>query len=593
MADPAVLKRTRGGHRSVATRRVKEVNDVLGASSAPDSIKLDQLKRGLMDTFDTLKKLDEDLIPHIDPADLTKEIEDSSKVKDELFAALARVDHALMSRPPSVPSTVSTPTVTPHAVMAKLPKLSLKHFHGTFTGWSPFWDSYKTAIHNNPGLSNTEKFNYLQNLLEGRAREAIAGLAITDANYSVAIDILEHRFGDKEKATAAHMEDLMSLDAVTSDTHLFELRKLYDRTESSIRSLDALGVKIDSYGVLLTPVFIKKLPPEMRLAVSRKVPQKDWTMEKILSVLLEELEARERAALPKGKPVQKHSKDYPTTRTFVGGGQSGCCYCRGEDHGPVNCVRVPLVDDRKRIIREQGRCFVCLRPGHVSRNCRSSSQCGNCNGRHHTSICLKCNSTKPPIDTQHTPKRMDTNSKSLDPKTIPFQPSSTAMTCNVGRGDIVLLQTACTVAFNVNEPERRVVVHILLDSGSQCSYITHKTCNRLGLSSLGTKSMSIMTFGSRQEKLKDCVVVRIGLETKSGDHLELKLLSVPHICEPLFNAAIDLERYPHLKALEFASDLEHGGQFRPDILLGSDLYWTLLTGELIKSTSGPWLLILS
>ena len=127
-------------------------------------------------------------------------------------------------------------------------------------------------------------------------------------------------------------------------------------------------------------------------------------------------------------------------------------------------------------------------------------------------IPVKCNSTKPPIDTQHTPKRMDTTSKSLDPKTML---SSTAMTCNVGRG-IVLLQTACTVAFNVNEPERRVVVHILLDSGSQCSYITHKTCNRLGLSSLGTKSMSIITFGSRQEKLKDCVVVRIGLETKSG-----------------------------------------------------------------------------
>ena len=52
MADPAVLK-SRGGHKSLAPRRVKEVNDVLGASSAPDSIKLDQLKRGLMDTFDT------------------------------------------------------------------------------------------------------------------------------------------------------------------------------------------------------------------------------------------------------------------------------------------------------------------------------------------------------------------------------------------------------------------------------------------------------------------------------------------------------------------------------------------------------------
>ena len=83
----------------------------------------------------------------------------------------------------------------------------------------------------------------MQTLLECRAKEAISGL--------VAIEILEHRFGDKEKATAAHMEELMSLDSVMSDTHLIELRKLYDKTESRIRSLDALGVKLGFHGVLL------------------------------------------------------------------------------------------------------------------------------------------------------------------------------------------------------------------------------------------------------------------------------------------------------------------------------------------------------
>ena len=596
MTDPAVLKRTRAGHRSVATRRVKEVGDVLAASPTPDPVKLDQLRRGLKDTLDTLKRLDADLMPLIDPADVTKEIEDSAKVSDELFAALARVDHALQTKPASAGSTSGTGPTATHAavhptVMAKLPKLSLKHFHGTLTGWSPFWDSYKTAIHNNSSLSDTEKFTYLQTLLEGRAREAISGLAITDANYSVAIEILEHRFGDKEKATAAHMEELMSLDSVTSDTHLIELRKLYDKTESSIRSLDALGVKLESYGVLLTPVFVKKLPMEMRLAVSRKVPQKDWTMDKILSVFLEELEARERAALPKGKPVIRRSKEYPTTRAFMGSGQSGCCYCKGEDHGPVNCKRFATVDERKRIIREQGRCFVCLRPGHISRNCRSSAKCGNCNKRHHTSVCFKTSGTESPVDSIKSSStdvtiRNSTN-RGLNPETPPFQSSSMTMTCNTGVGNVVLLQTACTFAFNLNNHRKRVVAHVLLDSGSQCSYITSAICKRLGLKPLGTRSVSIMTFGSRKERLEDCEVVRVGLETKSGKPFEPKLLSVPHICEPLFNAAVDLERYPHLKALDFASDLEHNSQFRPDILLGSDQYWTLLTGELIKSTSGP------
>ena len=96
----------------------------------------------------------------------------------------------------------------------------------------PLLDSYKTAIHNNSSLSDTEKFTYLQTLLEGRAKEAILGLAVTDANYSIAIENLKsHRFGNKEKATAAHMEEIMSLDSVTSDTHLIELRKLYDKSQ--------------------------------------------------------------------------------------------------------------------------------------------------------------------------------------------------------------------------------------------------------------------------------------------------------------------------------------------------------------------------
>ena len=43
MTDPAVLK-TRAGHRAVATRRVKEVGDVLVASLDPDPIRLDQSK---------------------------------------------------------------------------------------------------------------------------------------------------------------------------------------------------------------------------------------------------------------------------------------------------------------------------------------------------------------------------------------------------------------------------------------------------------------------------------------------------------------------------------------------------------------------
>ena len=120
-------------------------------------------------------------------------------------------------------------------------------------------------------------------------------------------------------------------------------------------------------------------------------------------------------------------------------------------------------------------------------------------------------------------------------------------------------------------------LYVLLDSGSQCSYITHIACQRLGLASLGTKSVSILTFGSRVEHCTECNVVKLGLELKNDAHIELKLLSVNHIFEPLVYEAVDLIKYPHLRNLDFCISLDHCKQIKPDILIGSDQYWSVLT----------------
>ena len=45
----------------------------------------------------------------------------------------------------------------------------------------------------------------MSTLLEGKVKEAVAGLPITEANYDEAVSILESHFGDKEKIVAARM----------------------------------------------------------------------------------------------------------------------------------------------------------------------------------------------------------------------------------------------------------------------------------------------------------------------------------------------------------------------------------------------------
>uniref|UniRef100_A0A1X7TJH0 Uncharacterized protein n=1 Tax=Amphimedon queenslandica TaxID=400682 RepID=A0A1X7TJH0_AMPQE len=157
----------------------------------------------------------------------------------------------------------------------------------------------------------------------------------------------------------------------------------------------------------------------------------------------------------------------------------------------------------------------------------------------------------------------------LNPKTPSFDMPIPTKTYYAGVNEATFLQVACAHICNLNDPSKKICVHILLDSGSQCSYITKGACKKLGLNSLGTKIMSILNFGSRQESPVNCDIVKVGLLTKDDSCIELKLLSIEHIYEPLINAAVDFDWHPHLKSLE------------------SNQYWSLLTQEVINGNSGP------
>ena len=121
-----------------------------------------------------------------------------------------------------------------------LPKLTTHPFDGDITKWTSFWDSFKSAIHNNNDLSEVDKYNYLQSLVECRARNAILGLTLTAANYKKTTQILQRRFGSRQWIISRHVNVLLNLDPVMS-TSVKALRHLYDRIESNIRGLMSLA----------------------------------------------------------------------------------------------------------------------------------------------------------------------------------------------------------------------------------------------------------------------------------------------------------------------------------------------------------------
>ena len=245
--------------------------------------------------MDVIQGLDKEILDLSTEEEIVSEIEESDQFSSHVELVLARLDEALAAIAPNIEASShmsKEPTNEPaqsvshvnipandssqsqvHDVgsQIKLPKLVLKKFNGDITKWCSFWDTFEAAIQKNSKLATIDKFNYLNSFLEKTASEAIAGLAIMNANYEEAITILKTRFGNKQMIVNKHMDDLINMVPVYSNHDLRGLRQLYDLVEVHVRGLKALGVPSESYGSLLSSVLMNKVPREVRLIVSREV----------------------------------------------------------------------------------------------------------------------------------------------------------------------------------------------------------------------------------------------------------------------------------------------------------------------------------
>ena len=62
------------------------------------------------------------------------------------------------------------------------------------------------------------------------------------------MDLLTERFGDPQLLISAHIRNLLNLPNVCSINDLQELRFLFDRLETGVRSFDCLGLPTINYG---------------------------------------------------------------------------------------------------------------------------------------------------------------------------------------------------------------------------------------------------------------------------------------------------------------------------------------------------------
>ena len=119
--------------------------------------------------------------------------------------------------------------------------------------------------------------NYLNGMLKGEVAHALSALPLTEENYRKATELLKERFGKTQNLTNAYMESLSKIHAPSSDTK--NLREFHDICEANIRGLETLGVMTESYGSLLIPILLKKIPEDIHHLIFRTVLETklSWT----------------------------------------------------------------------------------------------------------------------------------------------------------------------------------------------------------------------------------------------------------------------------------------------------------------------------
>ena len=278
------------------------------------------------------------------------------------------------------------------AKTVRLPKMDLPKFNGDVLKFMPFWQQYVACVDSVEDLPDISKFNYLVSSLKGDAKGVLEGLPITTENYAQAKDIVQKRYGRKEMIIFAHVQALMNLN-VLERTNLAMLT-FRDKLVAHVRSLEALDIKSENFGVILTPIIVSRLPEEIRLEWPRDSQNKEADLDYLMDFLEREISRRGRCELfgsmstqnPEDReghhPVRSKRESRPMgsaaalqTGTFV----KKCDFC-GKAHYTQKCFKylnLPVTERQTKVF-ENKLCFKCLFRNHIARSCNKC--CSSCKG---------------------------------------------------------------------------------------------------------------------------------------------------------------------------------------------------------------------
>ena len=531
MAELKRLVSSRRGFRAHLTKLLQSLHEIL-----TDAQPLTYNNVGtLRDLYEQLQRKQQ-LISELDvkileatttEEEIEEEVLQSEEINSSIYTAKAKITQRLtpttsasVVTPPWTDAHTSAPTPV-HEHFTRLPKLEIPKFAGNPLHWQSFWDCFEAAVHSNPSLTGVQKLSYLRAQLHGDAARVIAGFQLNNDNYAHLVALLTERYRQT------------LIDLPSPSNSLSSLCEFYDATEGHIRSLSSLGKPEDSYGSLLVPILLGKLPLKTKQNLVRSHSKKEWSITELQAAIHNEVHILEMGSeshtpptTPTASVVAASKKSTPPVKS-----KPRCPFCAGP-HAPSLCDSVKDPKQRCEIVRQNRLCFNCLGHHKVSL-CNSRHRCHHCQHKHHTSLCASGQDSGTPSDqsvypTMPSPQSstltsaLPQNNSVIQPvvatSTNPSNTTNMSMTIPAPQNNVCLLKTAVAT---VRNGDHQTKANLLFDEGSQWSFIMQDLAKTLVLMPLYKEDVTVSSFGAQCQLNRE---VNVALTT--GTLLETTLYGV-------------------------------------------------------------------
>lgn len=507
----------------------------------------------------------------------TPEISKLSNVKSSLF----RDNSIIELNSFHAESFAYHPPQRSSRVKPKLPPCQLPKFSGKINDWIGFRDTFESLIHNDPEIVAIDKFSYLLSCLDESAKEEIMGIRLSSENYPIAWNILQTRFDNNQILIQNHLNELFTCKPASNESAV-ELRRVLNCYKANVTQLINLCKDAEGCDVFIIHMIKQRIDSStLRAMEISEISSTSWIEAKSFLEnrcrFLDRL-SNEKIVINQKVPVSSNSCPNPTQVVMFNKNLSKiqCNVCQA-DHYTFLCPEirnVPLIN-RIQKLKSLRLCFNCLHPNHKSCNCRNKKKCRECNGNHHTLI-HKYFVPNTKSNQSEKIKIVPNSDGKVSLSKHPTRSSNNDCLSPKGKFKHVFHSTAKIFvedAHKIQQPCR-----VLLDNGSQSSFITESFARRL---KLPRKDVLLRINGLNLEPISVRHSVQIKVKSRINNYTKsIDCLVVPSITEDIPDRKIESPafNFPNKQL----ADSEFNVPSKIDILIGAEHFIELLQDGKMK-----------